>query len=98
MVFSSHIFLFYFLPLILLLYYGAIISAEEAALAGTFGPDYEAYRRRTPRLIPVPHRFQALAPARRHPFAEWFPKELNTSTALLWALALVGRVFVGVPY
>jgi protein-S-isoprenylcysteine O-methyltransferase Ste14 len=33
--------------------------AEERLLTGVF-PEYERYRRRVPRLIPVPHRFAAL--------------------------------------
>lgn len=79
-----------------LVYYGFIIRAEEAALAGSFGSAFDAYRARTPRLIPAPHRYRPLAPDARHPIAEWFPRELNTVTALLWAVAIVGRGLVGV--
>lgn len=85
-------------PILLLLYYYAIIRAEEDALAGTFGPEFEAYTARTPRLIPAPHRYRPLVAARRHGMGEWFPRELNTVTALVWTLAVVGRGFAGVPW
>ena len=81
-----------------LLYYLAIIRAEEGALRHEFGDAFTAYAARTPRLVPAPHRFRPLAADARHSLREFLPREVNTLAALLWAAALVGRQYLGSPW
>jgi len=49
---SAHLLLIIFLPLAFVVIYHFLISREEAFLTETFGAEYEAYTKSTPRLIP----------------------------------------------
>lgn len=86
-----------YLPVVAVYYY-AIIRAEERALSGTFAEAFAAYAARTPRLVPLPHRYVPVPADRAHAYGEFLPREANTITALVWTAALVGRGLVGCPW
>ncbi len=83
-------------PAVALAYYVPILLTEERALREKFGPAFDEYAARVPRLFPRVSALRRLPPGPRHPWGELFAREANTIAALAWAAALLGRGFVGV--
>jgi hypothetical protein len=69
----------WFLPIAILLFaieYSLIVRFEEGVLESTFGEEYLAYKRTTPRWIPRPP--GAAAAAGPHDWNESFRSEVST--------------------
>jgi protein-S-isoprenylcysteine O-methyltransferase Ste14 len=88
----------WFLPVALLLFaveYSLIVRFEEGVLESTFGDEYLAYKRRTPRWLPRPPGRAAVAEREEYSWGEAWRSEVSTFLqylALVAAFVVKGRL------